>query len=143
MMLPSPVLRSGPRALPGSLYRSMGGSVLTSAEGQKRKKRVAMLVAARESFVGVGTRKVKVFLNKAGKIDVYALALRMALEAEDANITAKRYFGGDCGGYSYADIHYSKKAEKIEALIEISKAQGWTFGIQPSDIPATAHVIYF
>src|SRR4051812_1293931 len=32
MMLPSPVLRSGPRALPGSLYRSMGGSVLTSAE---------------------------------------------------------------------------------------------------------------
>src|SRR4051794_40280956 len=42
MMLPSPVLRSGPRALPGSLYRSMGGSVLTSAEA-------SMLIAQGES----------------------------------------------------------------------------------------------
>ena len=45
-----------------------------------------------------GTRKAKLALNRLGKTDVYARALRIALEIEDANLNAKRYFGGDIGG---------------------------------------------
>lgn len=67
----------------------------------------------------------------------------MTLEAGDANLTAKRYFGGDCGGYTYAEIKYLKKADNIEALIEISESLGWVYGVQQSDAIQTTHIIYF
>jgi hypothetical protein len=110
---------------------------------RNRRKKIAVLVRARTEFAGVGTRKAKLVLNKAAKADSYARALRVALEAEDSNLTAKRYFGGDCGGYSYAEVNYFKKAAQIEALIGISKSEGWTFGVQPSDVRDTTHIIYF
>ena len=42
--------------------------------------------------------------------------IRTSVESrrEDANLTAKRYFGGDCGGYTYSQIH----------LIQLSKSEG-------------------
>jgi hypothetical protein len=94
-----------------------------------RRQKIGTLILARTQFAGVGTRKAKLVLNKLAKGDEYALALRVALEIEDVNLTAKRYFGGDCGGYTYADINYLKKGEQIEALIEICKSQGWVFGV--------------
>ena len=97
-----------------------------------RRQKGAKLVQARKQFAGVGTRNTKLALNKLAKTDSHAKALRIALEIEDANLTAKRYFGGDCGGYTYAEINYMKKAEGIEELIEISKSQGWVFGVQPT-----------
>lgn len=99
---------------------------------RKRKQRVNALIQARTEFAGVGTRKAKLALNKLAKTDVCAQALRTALEIEDANLTAKRYFGGDCGGYTYADINYIKKSEQIEALIGICKSEGWVYGVQPT-----------
>ena len=36
-----------------------------------------------------------------------------------------------------------KKSECIETLIEISKSQGWVFGVQPFDAIQTTHIIYF
>jgi hypothetical protein len=110
---------------------------------RKRRRKIATLIRARTEFAGVGTRKAKLTLNKLAKTDPYARALRTALEIEDVNLTAKRYFGGDCGGYTYADIAYLKKCEHIEALIEISRSHGWVFGVQPSDVPDTTHIIYF
>jgi hypothetical protein len=110
---------------------------------RKRKQKVDALIQARTQFAGVGTRKAKLALNKLAKTNPYARALRIALEIEDANLTAKRYFGGDCGGYTYAEVNYLKKCENIEALIEISKSEAWVLGVQPSDLPDTTHVIYF
>jgi len=110
---------------------------------RKTKQQVDGLVKARAEFAGMGTRKAKLALNKLAKTDPYAHALRTALEIEDVNLTAKRYFGGDCGGYSYAEIAYLKKGENIETLIGICQSQGWVFGVLPSDVSQTTHIIYF
>jgi hypothetical protein len=96
----------------------------------RRQEKINGLIQARTQFAGVGTRKAKLLLNKVAKSDPYARALRVALEIEDVNLTAKRYFGGDCGGLTYADINYLKKADLIESLIEICKSEGWVFGVQ-------------
>lgn len=108
-----------------------------------RKQKVQELINARTEFAGIGTRKAKLALNKLAKTEPYAHALRVALQIEDVNLTAKRYFGGDCGGYTYAEMNYMKKSECIETLIEISKSQGWVFGVQPFDAIQTTHIIYF
>jgi hypothetical protein len=113
-----------------------------SPMSRKHRQKINNLIQARTQFAGIGTRKAKLTLNKLAKNDPYARALRTALEIEDANLTAKRYFGGDCGGYTYAEIHYLRKSENIEALIEISKSHGWTFGVKPSEV-YTTHIIYF
>lgn len=110
---------------------------------RNRERKINGLVRARSEFAGVGTRQAKLALNKLAKIDEYARALRIALEIEDANLTAKRYFGGDCGGYSYAQINYLKKGEHIKTLIWISGSQGWAFGVQPCSTFGTTHIIYF
>jgi len=110
---------------------------------RKTKQQVNGLVKARAEFAGIGTRKAKLALNKLAKTDEYARALRTALEIEDVNLTAKRYFGGDCGGYSYAEIAYMKKSENIETLIGICQSQGWVAGVQPFDTIQTTHIIYF
>jgi hypothetical protein len=96
----------------------------------KQRRTVQGLVEARIHFAGIGTRKANLELNKLAKTDLYAYALRVALEIEDVNLTAKRYFGGDCGGYTYAELNYLKKSENIETLIGIAKSQGWVFGVQ-------------
>lgn len=110
---------------------------------RKTKQRVNSLVQARAEFAGIGTRKAKLALNKLAKTDPYAHALRVALEIEDADLTAKRYAGGDCGGYTYAEIQHLKKGENIEALIGICKSQVWEFGVQPSGVFSPTHILYF
>ena len=110
---------------------------------KKRKAVVRNLALARSEFAGVGTRAVKLSLNRLGKTSEYARALRIALEAEDQNVTAKRYFGGDIGGMTYAQVSYARKSENIERLIVIAREQGWKFGVQFSDVPSTSHIIYF
>ena len=103
---------------------------------RKRKATINVLIQARTQFAGVGTRKAKLALNKLARTDPYAQALRVALEIEDVNLTAKRYFGGDCGGYTYAQIAYMKKSENIDTLIGIAKSQGWVFGVQATGASA-------
>ena len=57
----------------------------------------------RESFCGVGTRRIKFFLNqKVKKGDKIAELLRVALELNDVNVSAKRYWG------DYKRDYYSK-----------------------------------
>jgi hypothetical protein len=110
---------------------------------RKTKQKVNELVKARAEFAGVGTRKAKLALNKLAKTDPYAHALRTALEIEDASVTAARYFGGDCAGYTIAEMSYFKKEENIETLIGICQSQGWVFGVLPSDVSQATHIIYF
>ena len=110
---------------------------------RKREQKIQGLVQARVEFAGIGTRKVKLALNKLAIADPYAHALRVALEIENVSLTAARYFGGDCGGQTYAEIAYLKKGENIEVLIGIFESQGWVFGVLPSDVNQTADIIYF
>ena len=116
---------------------------IARARPKSRKDKVRVLIDARTGFAGIGTRKAKLALNKLAKTDPYAHALRIALEIEDANLTAKRYFGGDCGGCTYTEIHYLKKVENIDTLIGIAKSQGWVFGVQSSCVFNTTHIVYF
>jgi hypothetical protein len=108
-----------------------------------RERKFSVLIEARSHFAGVGTRRAKLTLNKLAKHDVVAAALRVALEAEDANLSAKRYFGGDCGGLTYSEVHYARKSTNIGVLIEIAKSERWLFGVQPSGTLRTTHIIYF
>jgi|SRR5271157_3843636 len=111
--------------------------------GRKRRRKINVLVQARTQFAGIGTRKAKLALHKLAKSDQYARALRVALEIEDANLTAKRYFGGNGGGYTFAEISYHQKHINIDTLIEICRLEGWVFGVQPCSAISTTHIIYF
>jgi len=50
---------------------------------RKREQKIQGLVQARVEFAGIGTRKVKLALNKLAIADPYAHALRVALEIEN------------------------------------------------------------
>lgn len=101
-----------------------------------RRTKVQALIIARENACGIGTRKIKLILNRLAKTDPLARAARIALEIEDANLLAKKYGGGK---WSYRN--YDKKGELIRELIKLFKAQGWVFGVQPSR--HSRGVIYF
>lgn len=107
-----------------------------------RKAKIASLATARTEFAGVGTRLAKVRLNKLAKNDMNAKALRIALEIEDKNVSAKKYFGGNIAGMSYSDLNYTIKHEKILELIELCQQMGWRHGIHDAT-SGTTHVIYF
>ena len=79
----------------------------------------------RESFCGVGTRKIKVFLNqKVKKGDKIAELLRVALELNDVNVSAKRYWG------DYKRDYYSKKEDLIRDLNHLYReTESWTMVI--------------
>ena len=106
------------------------------------KKRDALkhqLKDMRTTMCGVGTRKLKLFLNKKRKEgDLLAAIYRTALEAEDANINAKKYFG------EYSEQYYSLKELMIWQLIGLCRACGITsYGYQNNDTPFPKHIIYF
>lgn len=105
---------------------------------QKNNQLISILKDKRNTLCGVGTRKVKCFLNKKIKQgDKLALVYRKALECEDVNITAKDT------NYYYRDKVYFKKTQLILELIEIAKTYNYTYGYQTSDIRNVDHVIFF
>jgi hypothetical protein len=103
----------------------------------KNKLLVRDLKEKRVEFAGVGTNKAKRRLNKLSKTDNVCLALRTALEIEDINIQAKKYFG------EYRDKAYAKKGEYIFKLVDIFKENNWTYGIHETDNFSTNYVIFF
>lgn len=104
----------------------------------KNEQLIEMLKIKRDNFCGVGTRKVKCFLNtKIKKGDELALLYRKVLECEDKNISAKDSFG------KYQDRIYYQKSQLIEELISIAKEKGYIYGYQKSDVYGVSHVIFF
>jgi len=106
------------------------------------KKRDALkhqLKDKRETMCGIGTRKLKLFLNKKIREgDILAGIFRTALEAEDANINAKKYFG------DYSERYYAVKENMIGQLIGLCRACGITsYGYQNNDSPFPKHIMYF
>ena len=104
---------------------------------RKNEALVNQLAKKRQHMCGVGTRKLKLFLNKLIKEgDTVAEIFRTALEIEDENIVAKqnRY---------YADKHYAKKEELIGKLVDLCLKENVLFGIQNVDGRETNHIMYF
>jgi hypothetical protein len=104
----------------------------------KNEKLIACLKDKRKTMCGIGTRKLKLFLNKLIKQgDTTAALYRTVLEAEDFNIKAKDT------RLDYKEKVYEKKHEEIHKLIELCREYGVTFGKQLSDVRDTRYVVYF
>lgn len=105
---------------------------------EKNAKLVASLQDYRDSFCGIGTRKTKLLLNRLVKKNVPLADLwRTALETEDANITAKRYYS------SYQQRAYQRKEKMLDELSQIFRKYGLTFGYQPTENFSTRFILYF
>lgn len=105
---------------------------------KKNKLLAEILHNKRETMCGIGTRKLKLFLNSLiKKGDKIAELYRVALETEDFNIKAK-----ETTPY-YKDKIYAKKHEYILKLIELCKAQGVKHGWRSSDVRKINSVVYF
>lgn len=104
----------------------------------KNNSLIKILKEKRTTLCGVGTRKIKCFLNsKIKRGDKIALIYRKALECEDKNISAKDSY------LEYQDKLYKQKSFLIEELINISKENGYIYGYQKSDVRCVSHVIFF
>lgn len=105
---------------------------------KKNRELVKRLAEMRESMCGMGTRKVKLFLNKRIKQgDKVAELYRVALETEDYNIKAK-----DTNPF-YQDKVYRKKHEYILKLVSLCQSMEIVYGWQPSDVRGVNAVMYF
>ena len=101
------------------------------------------LASSRENFCGLGTRKVKLLLNKLAKTDDVAKAYRMALEIEDKNILAKTT-QDKYGKYNdYTTKIYNAKYQLIKELISICKNNNYIFGYEKSDTKYPNSIMYF
>ena len=95
---------------------------------QKNTDLVYQLGMVRSEFCGVGTRRVKLMLNKKikenreGKLPKI---LRLLIETEDENIQAKQ-------NWYYKDNHYFYKGQFIGKLIDLYKQTDYVFGTQIS-----------
>lgn len=106
---------------------------------RKNEMLVRDLVEKRENICSIGTRKVKLMLNKEIKGgDVVAKMYRLALEIEDKNIQAK-----DKKNYMYQDKIYGEKKNLIDELIEVCCENDIIYGYHKSDVSDTNHVIFF
>lgn len=104
---------------------------------EKNAKLVASLRNYRTTFCGIGTRKTKLLLNRLVQQGVpFADLWRTALEAEDANITAKRYS-------RYQERAYKHKRDCLRELARLFQKYGLVFGIQPTENFSTKYILYF
>lgn len=102
-----------------------------------RSELVRQLRTAREVFCGVGTKQIKLQLNRLGRANLLAHAFRIALEIEDCSVLGKKYRG------EWSTTYYAKKTALIHELIEICKEAGWTHGAHKSDVSYPTHIVYF
>ena len=99
---------------------------------------IRILEKKRETFCGIGTRKIKIRLNKLCDQSIDALLFRKALEIEDKNISAKKY-------QNYRDKYYEEKGDLIEELIQFCIANNINVGYQEVEEQEyqTLYVVYF
>lgn len=107
------------------------------AAEQKNAELVYDLYDKRLSFAGLGTNKAKRRLNKLGNTDPIAKAVRLALEIEDKNISAKDSYG------KYRDKIYRTKHKLILDLAAVFLEHKMVFGIESTKNFSASHVIYF
>lgn len=104
----------------------------------KNARLAEILSEKRNTFCGVGTRRVKLLLNKKMKDgDKKARIYRIALEAEDKNITAKESY------WKYQERIYKAKAKLVRQLMEICRSSNIVYGWQLQKGFSTNTIVYF
>jgi len=103
------------------------------------KTLIESLEYSRDIFCGIGTRKVKLFLNSLiKKGDKIAKLYRTILELQEANILAKLYFG------KWRREYYDKKEYLISSLVSLCKdISDVNYGFTVEHTRVTDHIIYF
>ena len=82
-----------------------------------------LLCSARRDACGIGTRKLKLRLNKLSKAgDKEAQLVRTLLEVEDKNIVAKDT------SYYYRDKVYDQKSALLRSATDLLDELGWRYG---------------
>jgi hypothetical protein len=104
---------------------------------EKNNNLIADLEDIRTTALGIGTNKLKRRLNKLTENDNIALALRLAFEAEDKSVQAKKSFG------KYRSKIYDIKREIINQLVQLFKDNNWIFGQKISNVRETSQIIFF
>lgn len=105
---------------------------------QKNERLSEILHNKRKTMCGLGTRKVKLLLNKrANEGDKIAELYRKALEVEDCNIRAKET------DYYYKGKVYRQKHSLLMGLVKLCENMGVTYGKQMVDGRETNSIIYF
>lgn len=104
---------------------------------EKNRQLGEQLEDARENFCGLGTKRIKFFLNKLSKQgDINATVLRLLLEIEDKNISAKKI-------WYHPEWLYYKKSELLKDCARIYGENNMTYGVQRSDNHSANTVMYF
>lgn len=104
---------------------------------EKNRQLGEQLEDARENFCGLGTKRIKFFLNKLSKQgDINATVLRLLLEIEDKNISAKKT-------WYHPEWLYYKKSELLKDCARIYGENNMTYGVQRSDNHSANTVMYF
>lgn len=118
---------------------------MTQREAEaKNEQLIEIMAEKRNTMCGIGTRLVKVRLNKqVKKGDKVANLYRMALEIEDHNVKAKKR-----ANTKFEEYAYTKKAVAIKELLSIcadyvKEGINITYGKQEVDNPRTNYVVYF
>lgn len=105
---------------------------------KKNNELIEKLSDKRNTMNGIGTRKVKLFLNKKIKEgDIIAEIYRTALETEDNNIKAKDSY------FPYSDKLYGKKEECIDKLIALYQTTDFKYGFNDADLRENMYVVFF
>ncbi len=79
----------------------------------KNDELIDLLHQTRTQFLGIGTRKIKIRLNKLSQNNVILKTIRLMMEIEDVNIQAKEAYG------KYRDKKYKMKVDLISELISL------------------------
>jgi len=103
----------------------------------KNAQLIDELYDLRENALGIGTRKMKIRLNKIAVQNIEAKIARMVLEIEDVSTQAKN------SSWKYKDKKYFQKQELIEELVEIYKQTDYDYGIQYEENYNTNAILYF
>lgn len=105
---------------------------------EKNRKLTDMLKLKRENMCGIGTRKVKLMLNKKIKQGNFTAKIyRVALELQDYNIKAKG------APFPYSEKMYAKKEDLIDKLIELYKNIQLPFGRSEDKNKRVSFIVYF
>jgi hypothetical protein len=68
-----------------------------------------------KSINDMTSKQLKILLNKLGKTDNYIQLLKLMLDTEDANISAKKYSFSK----HYKDMYYEKKENLLKELLSV------------------------
>ena len=105
---------------------------------RKNERLIRILKDKRVTLCGIGTRKVKLLLNKQIKQgDTYAKLYRLALEAEDKNITAKNT------SIPYQEKVYNEKKRLIMQLANECRLLGLNYGYQKCENYSCDYILFF